>query len=661
MKTVHEAWKTDLPALVELWEPIGAEERDDPRDWRLPLDLVGEKEPPVVLARRIAVTIAGWLAPNSAERVHDERRGGMRRIRAGDVMILVRKRGPFFEAMIRALKEMHVAVAGADRLALTEHIAVMDLIAAGRASLLPHDDLTLACVLKSPLIGLDDDDLIALAPHRPASLAAALAASGDERHRRAAEKLATWRRWAAALTPFFFYMRLIGAGGGRRDLVARLGPEAADAIDEFLRLALAHDREGPPSLAGFLAELAAADISIKRDMETAGEAVRVMTVHAAKGLEAKIVFLPETCDAPSGVHDPKLFRLDDPAGFPLVAWTPRSAADPQAVAEAREAARRAAQEEHRRLLYVAMTRAEERLYVCGYHGRKAPSNGCWYEAIRSALAEGTFASAPAHWNGGETILRRLSQPTPLDAVPDLRESMPADAQSLPGWLLRPAPAERPPAPPLRPSSALAAADEIRREEGGRRSIERSDAMISGRLVHALLQHLPSIEPQRRRAVAERFLAARGRGFDEAYRHLLVERALAIIDAPDLAVLFGPRSQAEVAVAGRVRRADGSFIEIIGQIDRLAETESENFHRGLQERCSAAGRRHAARIMWCSSRSIGKPSRRSIRAMKYACFSSGSRRPRPSKSTPPRSMRRSRGSSADVCAADRLWDQPMRIC
>jgi ATP-dependent helicase/nuclease subunit A len=576
VKTVHTAWKTDLPALVELWEPIVAEERDDPRDWRLPLDLVSEQEPPVVLARRIAATIAGWLAPNSLERVHDENRGGMRRIRAGDVMILVRKRGPFFEAMIRALKEMHVAVAGADRLALTEHIAVMDLIAAGRAILLPQDDLTLACVLKSPLVGLDDDDLITLAPQRTASLAAALAASGDERHRRAAEKLAIWRRWAAALTPFFFYMRLTGAGGGRRDLVARLGPEAADAIDEFLRLALAHDREGPPSLAGFLAELAAADISIKRDMETAGEAVRVMTVHAAKGLEAKIVFLPETCEAPSGMHDPKLFRLDGPTGLPLVAWTPRRAADPQAVAEARETVRRAAQEEHRRLLYVAMTRAEERLYVCGFRGRKALPNGCWYEAIQSALAEGTFTSAPAHWNGDETILRRLSQPRPLDGAPDSLESMSVDAQSLPEWLLRPAPAEQLSAPPVRPSSALAAADEIRRQEGGRRSVERSAAMISGRLVHALLQHLPSIEPQRRREVAERFVAARGRGFDAAYRHLLVERALAVIDAPDLAVLFGSRSQAEVAVASYVRRTDGSFIEIVGQIDRLAETESEIF-------------------------------------------------------------------------------------
>ena len=576
VRTVHTAWKTDLPALVEIWKPIVAEERDDPRDWRLPLDLVSEQDPPVVLAHRIAATIAGWLTPDSVERVHDEQRGAMRRIRAGDVMILVRKRGPFFEAMIRALKEKHVPVAGADRLALTEHIAVMDLIAAGRATLLPQDDLTLACVLKSPLVGLDDDDLITLAPQRPASLADALAASANERHRSAAEKLAAWRRWAAALTPFFFYMRLIGAGGGRRDLVARLGPEAADAIDEFLRLALAHDRDGPPSLAGFLAELASADISIKRDMETAGEAVRVMTVHAAKGLEAKIVFLPETCEAPSGQHDPKLFRLDGPAGLPLVVWTPRRAADPQAVAEAREAARRAAQEEHRRLLYVAMTRAEERLYVCGFAGRKAIPEGCWYEAIRMAVAEGTFASAPAHWNGDETILRRLSQAQPFGGAPDSLEPVPTDAQSLPEWLLRPAPAERLSAPPVRPSSALAAADQLGREEGGRRSVERSAAMISGRLVHALLQHLPSIAPQRRREVAERFVAARGRGFAADHRHLLVERALAIIDAPDLAVLFGPRSQAEVAVAGRVRRADGSFVEIVGQIDRLAETESEIF-------------------------------------------------------------------------------------
>ena len=576
VKTVHHAWKANLPALVEIWQPILAEEREDPRDWRLPLDHVGEQDPPVVLARRIAGAIASWLAPDSGERVHDEPLGGMRGIRAGDIMILVRTRGSFFEAMIRALKELHVPVAGADRLALTEHIAVLDLIAAGRATLLPQDDLTLACVLKSPLIGLDDDDLIALAPGRAGSLAEALGRSNEARHRRASAKLATWRRWAFELTPFFFYMRLIGAGGGRRDLIGRLGPEAADAIDEFLRLALAQDREGPPSLAIFLAELSAADISIKRDMEAAGEAVRVMTVHAAKGLESKIVFLPDTCEAPSGRHDPKLFRLEDAAGPNLVAWTPRSAADSAALAEARAAGRLAAHEEHRRLLYVAMTRAEERLYICGFHKSETFPTGCWFGAIRKALAEEAFETVPAHWNREEMILRHLSQPMRVDAVSVNAPSAPPPSLELPEWLQRPAPIERPPAPPVKPSSALAAADEIRRDESGKISADRGNALIAGRIVHALLQHLPMIEPEHRRAAAERFIAARGRGFDEAHRLELIEKVFAILEAPELAVLFGPQSRAEIGVTGRLRRADGTFAEIIGQIDRLAETESEVF-------------------------------------------------------------------------------------
>jgi ATP-dependent helicase/nuclease subunit A len=578
VKTVHYAWKKDLPALVEIWEPIVAEAREDPRDWRLPLDHIGEQDPPFVLARRIAQTIASWLRPDAAKHVvYDEPERAMRRIRAGDIMILVRTRGPFFEAMIRALKEFDIPVAGADRLALKEHIAVMDLIAAGRTVLLPQDDLTLACVLKSPLVGLDDDDLIALAPQRPASLAAALAASDKPRHRRAAEKLAVWRRWAAELSPFFFYMRLTGPGGGRHDLIARLGFEAADAIDEFLHRALAHDREGPPSLAGFLAEFAAADVSIKRDMETAAEAVRVMTVHAAKGLEAKIVFLPDTCDAPSGRHDPKLFRLDGESGPPLLAWTPRTAADPFVLAEARAARRNAAHEEHRRLLYVAMTRAEERLYICGFRKSETPPTGCWYDSIRKALPEDSFERVAAPWSDEETILRRSSCTAPFQTAAELSPSAPPRRPALPDWLLRPAPTEHAPAPPIRPSSALAAADEFRRRRGSDEVLfDREEALAFGRIVHALLQHLPSVDRERRLAAAERFVAARGRGLDEATRHLLIERALAVIETPELADLFGPRSRAEVAIMGHVRRPDGSYIEIVGQIDRLAETENEIF-------------------------------------------------------------------------------------
>ena len=167
-------------------------------------------------------------------------------------MILVRSRNAFFEAMIRALKAAEVKAAGADRLKLKDHIAVMDLIAAGRAALLPDDDLTLACALKSPLIGFDDDALMKIAAGRSGSLAEALAAADDGIAQEAARRLAEWRARAKALSPFAFYAVLLGQDGGRRALIGRLGPEAADPIDEFLTLALAHEQREAPSLHNFL-------------------------------------------------------------------------------------------------------------------------------------------------------------------------------------------------------------------------------------------------------------------------------------------------------------------------------------------------------------------------------------------------------------------------
>ena len=238
------------------------------------------------------------------------------------------------------LKSEHVPVAGADRLNLADHIAVHDLVALGRAALLPQDDLTLASVLKSPFFGFDDDDLIALAPGRRASLIEALEQSEDARCREAAARLRRLRRDAAAMAPFDFYSSVLGPDGGRAQLMARLGGEAEDAIDEFLKLAASFEREQPPSLTAFLAMAESLDLSIKRDMELAGGAVRVMTAHAAKGLEAKIVFLPDTCGASAGKHDPKLYALGE-ADDAVLLWSIGKDSDPIALQQAREAHRRA--------------------------------------------------------------------------------------------------------------------------------------------------------------------------------------------------------------------------------------------------------------------------------------------------------------------------------
>ena len=571
-KTVHEAWKDDLPGVIELWPVVQRDETAEPRDWKMPLDQSDASDPPVVVAKRIAAEIAALIAPDSGESVEDEETRGRRPIRAGDVMILVRSRGPFFEAVIRALKEAQVPVAGADRLQLTQHIAVMDLIAAGRAALLPDDDLTLAIVLKTPLIGLDDDDLLALAPGRAGSLHDALRDSPAPRHARAFARLAHWRRAAAELTPFFFFARILGAEHGRRDMLARLGPEAGDALDEFLALALEHETRKAPSLVEFLAGLQGAHLEIKRDMGASANAVRVMTVHASKGLEAKIVFLGDTCGAPvSARHDPKLYKIAAGQFGDIVAWSPGTKGEPALLAQAREAARLDAGQEHRRLLYVAMTRAEERLYIASFLGKQKLKDGCWRQMIETTL-EGQLSEVPARWDPTARILRWSSGEAPrLDALGTRPVARVEPA--MPAWATAPAPFEVQPVRPLSPSNALSAADRLEPEPRARSTVA-AQAARAGVLVHALLQHLPEIAPEARAAAARRYVDARAGGLDPEQRARVVTQALAVLDDPQMARLFGPGSQAEISLGGRVILPGGRSIEIYGQIDRLAVSDDD---------------------------------------------------------------------------------------
>jgi ATP-dependent helicase/nuclease subunit A len=565
----HEPLKRELPGLVEIWPANGAAPQEDPSDWRLPLDMLDESDPANHLAKRIAQKIGQLIAPGSAEHVFDPDLGRFRPVTAGDILILVRSRGPFFEAVIRALKQSAVPVAGADRLQLTDHIAVMDLMAAGRTALLPQDDLTLAAVMKSPLLGLDDDDLIALAPKREASLLEALAASPEAKHQAAYAKILRWKS-RAALTPFTFYARLMSEDGGRRAMETRLGPEACDALDEFLRLALRAERDGIFSLARFLADLDGADLEIKRDMETSGDCVRVMTVHAAKGLEAKIVFLPDTCSVPSPKHDPKIFCLEDPkGGAPLPAWSQRKGDDPEIVAAAREKARADAEDEHRRLLYVALTRAEERLYISGFYNAREPGAVAWANIINAALGDG-FEEIPAFWDKTETIKRRVSLGTlapGIDNVPD----KPATAEiTLPDFLLRPAAVETSPAPPLKPATALAAADAA--DEHAPAAANRA-ALERGRLMHVLLQYLPQVTPEARRGAAQAYLSARAAHLASEHA-VLIDEAMGVLEAEDLADLFGPLARAEVPIVGRITTPQGAVRAVSGQVDRIVETERD---------------------------------------------------------------------------------------
>jgi ATP-dependent helicase/nuclease subunit A len=551
----HQAIRSALKGVVELWPLITPSPALDPDDWRV-LEQPAQDDPPVVLAKRIAEVIKNWLKPASRERVIEPDTGEIRRIRESDVMILVRTRNAFFEAMIRALKAADVKVAGADRLKLKDHIAVMDLIAAGRAALLPDDDLTLASALKSPLIGFDDDALMKIAAERSGSLAGALMRADEGPAVEASRRLAAWRERAKALSPFAFYARLLGEDGGRRALIGRLGPEAADPIDEFLTLALMHEQREAPSLHNFLAEVESADVEIKRDMEVETEGVRVLTVHASKGLEAPIVFLPDSCGGPDARHEPKLLPLSSgPGDPPVLAWARKSAEDADAVGVARADSRAALAGEYRRLLYVAMTRAAQRLIVAGYETSRTRPADCWYDLIREGLAD-ALVEAPAPFCGGETILRfgeglRADGGAETASAPVL--------EGLPGWLLAKAAPEAAPAP-INPSRA-----------GGVGGVDPERA-LEGRLAHALLEMLPNLPPERRVGAAMVHLESWGGALAESARAALASKALAAIGAPELSFLFGSNSRGEVPLAGLLRRPGRPDLSYSGRLDRLVATE-----------------------------------------------------------------------------------------
>ena len=561
----HESIKSRLPGLVEIWPRVKADSQPDPDDWSIPIDVPSERDPANVVADRVAKKIAMLLATGSGEYVHE---GAQKRpVRAGDILILVRTRSAFFEAVIRALKRYGVPVAGADRLDVANHIAVMDLVAAGRAALLPADDLSLACVLKSPLFGFDDDDLIALAPHRTGPLFSTLAASDNPLYRTAHETIQCWGERAAAATPFAFYVELLGRDGGRRLMEQRLGPEAHDAMDELLRLALIHEQLGAPSLGTFLAEVEALETSVKRDMEGPGDNVRVMTVHAAKGLEAKIVFLPDTCGVPALSFDPVVFDLNKETGLPpVLVWSPRKGDDSNAIADVRAAERRAVMREYRRLFYVALTRAEERLYIAGFYHAREPAGDCWSAMVRDAFDDQAVEQVPAFWSELETVSRIATTGDGTDLRPSTTPPEQRQFGLGPDWLFKPVVAQ-PTRSTLRPShAARPGVDDVRLGPAKRR-----ESLVYGSAVHELLQHLPGRPASDREEAGRVFLRAREKTYPPSIHDDALAEALAVIALPALKPLFAPGARAEVAATGRIATPAGSFRDVDGKVDRLVVT------------------------------------------------------------------------------------------
>ncbi len=550
--TKHRAFWSNLPGRVDLWPVVPKPEQPADTDWHDPVDRVSPNHESAVLSRRIAAEVRRWI--DGGETLPDGK--DRRVITPADILILVRGRegrGDLFQNLIRALKSEGLAVAGADRFQLAAELAVKDLLSLLRFLALPEDDLSLAEALRSPLFGLSEADLYDVAANRgDAYLWARLRETSDQ-FSPVLDTLFDLLGQTDLLRPYELLDRVLTRHDGRRKLLARLGADADDAIDELLSQALHYETTGVPSLTGFVAWFEGDAVEVKRQHGTEPREIRVMTVHGAKGLEAPIVILPDTMRDPA--RDRSLVVRD---GQGAAFWRKSREQAPAFLKAAQDDAKAAEGAEALRLMYVAMTRAKNWLVVCGAGAQ--PKDGCWYDLISrgvQTMAASAFESpvgqghriSHGDWDRGTTKDAEVVEPCRSD---------------LPAWLEKPAPA------PTKPTRALSPSD-----LGGAKALPgendlHSDVLSRGRAIHRCLEILPDVDPDMRASAAANILRGEGIDPEDSASSSSIQDALRILNDPGLAWVFGSETLAEVDVTAILPTLDG--VRVAGAIDRLWVTE-----------------------------------------------------------------------------------------
>lgn len=540
----HRAFKSDLPGRVDLWPVVDKVDDSDDRDWADPVDRPGAQHHNVILAKRIAWSIKQMIDQQQTVPIDGPNDTiNKRPVRAGDFLILVQRRSDLFAEIIRACKAAKLPIAGADRLKVGAELAVKDLAALLSFLATPEDSLSLAIVLKSPLLGWGEQALFDLAHRRDGPyLWQALRSRGQEFPETLA-MLNDLRNQADFLRPYDLIERILTRHDCRRKLLGRLGPEAEDGIDALLSQALAYERSEIPSLTGFLVWMETDDLEIKRQMGSAGNMVRVMTVHGAKGLESPIVILPDT--GPRRAPPPgEIMMAGD---VPL--WRTNADQMPDALGIARDEAREKQMNERLRLLYVALTRAEKWLIVATA-GDLDKAGDSWYQMVAQVMDSENAETLTV--NGQE--IRRLDHgdwdALTLSTTPEpIGHSVP-----LPGLFAHPAEVSPMVQPTLSPSD-LGGAKTLPGDLG----LDEEAAKLRGSRIHLLLEHLPEVEQADWAAATQRILSDTPKQEQE----LLLSEASNVLLNPDLSMVFSPDALSEVPLTAPL-----GTTRIHGIIDRL---------------------------------------------------------------------------------------------
>ena len=547
----HRAFHSDKPGRVDLWPIVEKGESKDDRSWTDPVDFVPDTHHTVILARQVADQIHNLLDPASPEFIPEKGEDGykLRPVRAEDILILVQRRSLLFHEIIRACKQRDLPIAGADRLRVGAELAVRDLLALLSFLATPEDSLSLATVLRSPLFGWSEADLFSLANVRVETHLWETLRKQKDVHSETFEKLQDLRGQIDFLRPFDLLERVLTRHSGRENLLARLGVEAEDGINAILSQALAYERTSIPSLTGFLIWAQADDLEIKRQVDSAGNLIRVMTVHGAKGLEAPIVILPDCGSRRLDVRDNVL------TGDSSAHWKTASDAQPEAVRDLVDNKKDAEARERQRLLYVAMTRAETWLIVAAA-GDLSKDGSDWYQTIEAGMT--SVGAAPFSFSFGIGLryeFENWSLPT-KSATPEMHE----ETSELEPFFRTPL--DHVPARDVTLSpSDLGGAKALPSELG----LDEDVALARGTYVHHLLEILAAHPPTEWATLLTAI--EKPRVLTAPLIEAAQQEAIQVLQNTSLDWIFDPDAMAEVSVHGKL----GDHA-IMGTIDRLILNE-----------------------------------------------------------------------------------------
>lgn len=537
----HHIQRLGESGIVEVWPTCVPITSKDDESWAPPTTRQSIDDVENRLANTIAKNISDWTQGNPSKGDPGWLDSKNRPITPADIMVLVRRRSKFISYLVNALKSLQIPVSGADKLVLTDQLAIMDLMALGDFILFPDDDLTLAGLLKGPFIGLSEEELYLLAWQRGCkSLWTTLISRKDEneRFKQAYDCLMLWLNKADLMAPYEFYAEILGCDGGRAALLRSIGNEAAEQIEEFLTAIIRFERFHPPSLQHFLHWLRTAKSKLESNFEHKQEEVRVMTVHGAKGLQAPIIFLPDTVSIPQDKNMVLWSSNEDGIIIPL--WPGGRHKEEKIAKSLRSDLRQRQLDEYRRLLYVAMTRAEDRLYVCGWHRSKLPADECWYSLIRAGLnhLEGVtqHTSKYTEGNGWRGTGLRITSPQTVDLILPHEETIVSQNIGNIPFNIRSA-------PPKESRKLELTLPSWQNSESGIKPSETRDHAVC-----KLIELLTKESSQNHEKLIKMFFSQSGNNFDSSVENEIRKIALKLIEDEGCELLFGPKSQSNFEVA-----------------------------------------------------------------------------------------------------------------